>query len=140
MHNVFLSYEFRHDAMKAEAVRSTWLAQGGTATLESVRAETDSEVKLWIDRHIARAAATVVLVGRFTASSRWVMYEIQRSKSLGKGLLGVDVSGILVGPDPGVCSPMPMLAGYALYDWVRDGGEHNLASWVAKAIRTASTQ
>lgn len=134
MHNIFLSYEFHHDAWIADAVRTVWLARGGTVTLESAKADSDREIKQWIDEALGKAAATVVLVGQNTASSRWVAYEIQQSKSLGKGLLGIDVSGLSQGEVRRPLSPVPMLAGYTMYDWVKDDGETMFGSWVSKAI------
>ena len=94
MRNIFLSYEFRHDAWKAQAIRSVWLASGGTVTLEAEEAGSDWQIKQWIDHTLRQAEVTVVLVGPNTASSRWVEYEVQLSKSLGKGLLGIDVVGM----------------------------------------------
>ena len=133
MHNIFLSYEFQHDAWKAQAIRSAWLASGGTVTLEAEEANSDSEIRQWIDHTLRQAEVTVVLVGPKTASSRWVEYEVQLSKSLGKGLLGIDVVGM---SGEGVCEPrppLPMLAGYPMYDWIKDDGERKLGSWVLKA-------
>ncbi len=133
MRSIFLSYEFRHDAWKAQAIRSVWLASGGVVTLEAKEASSDWEIKQWIDHTLRQAEVTVVLVGPNTASSRWVEYEVQLSKSLGKGLLGIDVVGMA---GEGVCEPgppLPMLAGYPMYDWVKDDGERQLGSWVLKA-------
>lgn len=133
MSSIFLSYEFRHDAWKAQAIRSVWLASGGTVTLEAEEAHSEWEIKQWIDQTLRQAEVTVVLVGPNTSSSRWVKYEVQLSKSLGKGLLGIDVvgmSGEVAGePRP----PLPMLAGYPMYDWVKDDGERKLVSWVLRA-------
>lgn len=135
MHNIFLSYKFHHDAWKAQAVRSVWLAGGGTAILEVERVRSDGEIKQWIDDALEKAAVTLVLVGPKTAASRWVGYEIGLSKSLGKGLLGIDVGGMARGEDFVSSSPMPMLDGYPMYDWVKDDGERQLTSWVSKAMR-----
>lgn len=140
MHNVFLSYEYGHDAARAASIRLAWLAHGGTATLESAKARTDRDIRRWIDRQLETAAATIVLVGSHTASSKWVAYEIERSKALGNGLLGIDVRGMQVSEAGGSrCPPMPMLAGYSLYDWVKDDGESNLACWVSDAISLSPT-
>ena len=140
MHNVFLSYEYGHDAARAASIRLAWLAHGGTATLESAKARSDRDIRRWIDRHLETAAATIVLVGSHTASSKWVAYEIQRSKALGKGLLGIDVRGMQARQAGSRCQPMPMLAGYSLYDWVKDDGERNLACWVSEAVSLAYQQ
>ena len=137
MHGIFLSYEFDGDARIADAVRSVWLARGGRVTLESAKASSDREIKQWIDQALGNAAVTVVLVGQNTASSRWVNYEIQHSKSLGKGLLGIDIRGMSEGAVNGPASPIPMLSGYPVYDWVKDDGEAKLGLWVSEAIASA---
>lgn len=140
MHNVFLSYEYGHDAARAALIRLAWLAHGGTATLESAKARSDRDIRRWIDGQLEAAAATIVLVGSHTASSKWVAYEIQRSKALGKGLLGIDVRGMQVSQAGSRCPPMRMLAGYSLYDWVKDDGERNLVCWVSDAVSLAYQQ
>lgn len=137
MQRVFLSYEYQHDAARAKAVRSARLAQGGKATLESVQGQSAVDVKGWIGRQLDRAAVTIVLVGLHTASSSWVKYEIQQTKKLGKGLLAIDVTGMHEGQATGRCPLVPTLAGYALYDWIKDDGARNLASWVSEAIGSA---
>ncbi len=135
MQRIFLSYEYRHDAAWAKAVRAIWVAQGGTATLESAQGNSDIAVRRWIDRQLATAAATIVLLGPHTAASNWVRYKIRRTKVLRKGLLGI-ASGAQDGRHTG--GPrLPMLAGHALYDWIEDDGASNLAAWVAEAVRSA---
>ena len=140
MHNVFLSYEYGHDAARAASIRLAWLAHGGTATLESAKAGGDRDIKRWIDGQLESAAVTIVLLGSHTAFSKWVAYEVQRSKALGKGLLGIDVSGMQVSQAGDRCPPMPMLAGYSVYDWVKDDGERNLGCWVSDAVSLACQQ
>jgi len=49
--------------------------------------------------YITPASVTVVLIGLRTAESPWVKWEIQESLSLGKGILGIHLSG-LKGPVP----------------------------------------
>lgn len=140
MHNVFISYEYGHDAARAASIRLAWLAHGGTATLESAKGRGELDIKRWIDRQVDIATATIVLVGSHTASSKWVVYEVQRCKALGKGLLGIDVSGMQSSQAGRRRLPMPILAGYCLYDWIKDDGERNLASWVSDAVSHASQQ
>jgi len=41
------------------------------------------------DEYITPASVTVVLIGNKTANSDWVKWEIQTSKDLGKGILGI---------------------------------------------------
>lgn len=41
------------------------------------------------DEYVTPASVTVVLIGNKTANSDWVKWEIQTSKALGKGILGI---------------------------------------------------
>ena len=79
MEEIFLSYDFGRDAHRAFAVKSAWLAQGGVVHLESSKADTETEIKRWIDNRIESASVTVVLVGSRTHRSRWVEYEIRQT-------------------------------------------------------------
>ena len=137
MHRVFLSYEYEHDAASARAVRSAWVAQGGTATLESAQGSSDAAVQNWIDRQLEMAAVTIVLWSPHTASSSWVGYEIERTKMLGKGLLGIDITGMHDARRTGRKPKPAVLGGHALYHWLMDDGVRNLASWVANAVDSA---
>lgn len=82
-------------------------------------------------------SVTVVLVGKYTCSSRWVKYEIERSKTLGHGLLGIDISKIrnLEGKTSERCGRIP--SGYDFYLWNNDDGFHNLGKWIEKAAKGA---
>lgn len=134
---IFLSFEFDHDAHRARTVQAVLSAHGGTIDLEQAKARNDSEVKKWVDAGIAEASVTVVLVGSHTRQSKWVEYEIRRSKAVGNGLLGIDVSKI---PDRfGRTSECPCRfpVGYPFYDWIADDGERNVPVWIALAAEKA---
>lgn len=134
---VFLSYEFAHDAERAEIVRSVWLAQGGAVETESVDPQDESSIRRWIDRAIAAASVTVVLAGSYTRTSKWVDYEIRRTGVLGNGLLAIDVSGIADGFGRTSECRVRLPAGCPLYDWVVEDGERNMRSWVERAAEVA---
>lgn len=133
---IFLSYDYRRDAHRAAAVRAAWIAQGGVVHLETAKANRKSDIAQWIDRGIADASVTVVLVGSHTRHSKWVEYEIRQSELKGKGLLSVDVSGIRDQfGDRSTCEgELPV--GYPFYNWITDDGERNLARWVDQAVRS----
>lgn len=132
---IFPSYDFGRDADRAVAVRAAWIAQGGVVRLEGAKADSRSEIVRWTDREIAAASATVVLVGSHTRYSDWVNYEIRRSEKAGKGLLGVDVSGIRdqFGHQSTCDGALPV--GYPFHSWIADQGERNLAQWVDQAVQ-----
>ena len=135
---IFLSYDYVRDVHRAATVGASWIAQGGVVRLENTKVNNNSEIVQWIDRGIDRASVTVVLVGSHTRQSKWVEYEIRRSELTGKGLLGVDVSGIRdqFGCKSACEGVLPV--GYPFYNWIADDGERNLAQWVDQAIRARS--
>ena len=104
---------------------------------ESVDPGDELSIRRWIDRAVAAASVTVVLAGSHTGLSGWVRYEIRRSRVLGNGLFGVDVSGIAdrFGRTSECGARLP--AGYPFYDWVADDGAGNLRSWVERAVVAA---
>ena len=132
---IFLSYDYVRDAHRAATVGASWIAQGGLVRLENTKVNNNSEIVQWIDRGIAKASVTVVLVGSHTRQSKWVEYEIRRSEQTGKGLLGVDVSGIRdqFGCRSDCEGVLPV--GYPFYNWIADEGERNLVQWVDHAVR-----
>lgn len=136
LRRIFLSYDYRRDAHRAAAVRAAWIAQGGVVHLETAKANNKSDIAQWIDREIADASVTVVLVGSHTRHSKWVEYEIRQSELTGKGLIGVDVSGIRDQfGDRSTCDgALPV--GYPFYNWIADDGERNLTRWVDQAVRS----
>ncbi len=80
---------------------------------------------------------TVVLVGEKTCSSRWVKYEIDKSKERGNGLIGIDVSKIkdLQGNTSERCGIIPK--GYEFYYWNNNEGYKNMGIWIEKAAKAA---
>ena len=82
-------------------MRKIWVTQGkkaagfiDAANFEAVKRKGDSAIQNWIDGQLEGTSVTVVLVGKDTCYSRWVKYEIEKSKRIGNGLLGIDISKI----------------------------------------------
>jgi hypothetical protein len=141
---VFFSFEYRHDVSRAMVVRKSGVTRGiqtagfiDAAEFEKLRRSGDAAVKRWIDSQLARTSVTVVLVGRGTCTSKWVRYEIAKSKERGNGLLGIDISKIkdLRGRTSERCGRIP--SGCAFYLWNKDDGYRNLGRWVDQAARAA---
>ena len=86
-------------------------------------------------RSLKGTSVTVVLVGAKTCYSRWVKYEIEKSKEIGNGLLGIDISRIedLQGNTSERCGEIPQ--GYPFYLWNSDDGYNNLGDWIDKAAQ-----
>lgn len=135
---VFLSYEFAHDAERAEIVRALWASQGGVVEPETVDPKDESSIRRWIDGAIAAASVTVVLAGSHTRESKWVDYEIRLTRALGNGLLAIDVSGIADSFGRTSKCRVRLPPGCPLYDWVDQDGERNMRSWVDRAAAAPS--
>lgn len=141
---VFFSFKYKQDASRAMVVRNSWVTQGkeaagfvDAASFEKLKKQGDTAIKNWIDKQLEGTSVTVVLVGEKTCSSRWVKYEIEKSKEIGNGLLGIDVSKIkdLQGNTTERCGRIPK--DYKFYLWNNDNGYKNMGDWIEKAAKDA---
>jgi len=140
---VFFSFKYE-DVSRAMVVRNSWVTQGkeaagfiDSADFEKVKRQGDNAIKNWIDKQLEGTSVTVVLVGEKTCSSRWVKYEIDKSKERGNGLIGIDVSKIkdLQGNTSERCGIIPK--GYEFYYWNNNEGYKNMGIWIEKAAKAA---
>ena len=97
-----------------------------------MKAQGDAAIKAWIDGQLKGTSVTVVLVGAATCSSRWVKYEIERSKASGHGLLGIDISKIedFNGDTTERCGKIP--EDYDFYLWYKNDGYNNMGDWIER--------
>ncbi|MFQ5346332.1 MAG: TIR domain-containing protein [Rhodothalassiaceae bacterium] len=140
---VFFSFEYG-DVSRAMVVRNNWVTKGkeaagfvDAAEFEKIKKQGDAAIKRWIDNQLNGTSVTVVLVGKNTCSSKWVRYEIERSKAIGNGLLGIDISKIkdLQGNTTERCGKIPK--GYPFYLWNKHKGYKNIGEWIENAARDA---
>lgn len=140
---VFFSFKYE-DVSRAMVVRNSWVVQGreaagfiDAADFEKLKRQGDAAIKRWIDGQLTGTSVTVVLVGQLTCGSRWVKYEIEKSKALGHGLLGIDISKIrdLKGNTSERCGKLP--DGYPFYLWNNDKGYENMGTWIEAAAKAA---
>jgi len=140
---VFFSFKYE-DVSRSMVVRKSWVAQGkeaagfvDSAEFEKIKKQGDTAIKNWIDKQLEGTSVTVVLVGEKTCSSRWVKYEIEKSKERGNGLLGIDISKIkdLQENTSERCGKIP--TGYAFYLWNNDDGYNKIGDWIEKAAKDA---
>jgi hypothetical protein len=140
---VFFSFKYE-DVSRAMVVRNSWVTQGkeaagfiDSADFEKLERKGDAAIKAWIDGQLVNTSVTVVLVGEATCGSRWVKYEIEQSKALGHGLLGIDVSKVkdFAGDTSERCGRIP--SGFDFYLWNRDDGYGNIGDWIQKAAKAA---
>ncbi len=143
MRKVFFSFEYT-DVSRAMVVRKSWVTQGkqaagfvDAADFEKIKRQGDIVIQRWIDRQLQGTSITVVLVGEYTCSSRWVKYEIEKSIEIGNGLLGIDISKIedLQKNTSERCGEIPK--DYPFYLWKKDDGYKNIGGWIEKAARQA---
>lgn len=141
---VFFSFKYKKDVSRAMVVRNSWVTQGkeaagfiDAADFEKLKRLGDQAIKAWIAGQLKGTSVTVVLVGAATCSSRWVRYEIEQSKALGHGLLGIDISKIkdFNGDTTERCGEIPK--GYDFYLWYKDDGYNNMGDWIEKATKAA---
>lgn len=141
---VFFSFKYEGDVSRAMVVRNSWVTQGKEAAgfidkadFEDLERKGDIAIQNWIDKQLEGTSVTVVLVGEKTCNSRWVKYEIEKSKEIGNGLLGIDISKIedLQGNISERCGQIP--EGYDFHLWKNDNGYNNMGDWIEKAARDA---
>ena len=139
----FFSFKYK-DVSRAMIVRNSWVTQGRAAAgfidaadFEEVKRKGDTAIANWINGQLKGTSVTVVLVGQDTCDSRWVKYEIEKSKEIGNGLLGIDVSKIkdLQGNTSNKCGSIPQ--GYKFYRWNKDDGYKNMGDWIEQAATDA---
>jgi hypothetical protein len=140
---VFFSFKYE-DVSRAMVVRNSWVIPGRTAAgfvdaaeFEAVKRQGDNAIKRWINGQLEGTSVTVVLVGAETCRSRWVKYEIDRSKARGNGLLGIDISKIkdFKQNTSERCGEIP--AGYPFYLWYKNKGYENMGTWIEQAAKAA---
>ncbi|GEB12205.1 molecular chaperone Tir [Pimelobacter simplex] len=96
--SAFISFHFSRDHWRANQVRNI-SALAGQPELpsnewEAVKKRGDAAVEAWIDEQMNYKSAVVVLVGKETASRKFVKYEIRRAWSMKKPLLGIRIHGL----------------------------------------------
>lgn len=142
---VFFSFHFARDSWRVGKVRNC-TAIGNfektpfydKADWENIKRQGDQAIKNWIDRQLTGTSVTVVLIGAETYKRRWVKYEIAKSIEMGKGLLGINISGIKDrNGDTDTMGSNPLPIGYPLYKWNHNNGAENLGNWIDEAANKA---
>ena len=138
---VFFSFHYARDAWRVGIVRNSAVVGSyekspfyDKAEWEKLKLQGDQAIKNWIDRQLEGTSVTVVLIGAETYKRRWVKYEIAKSIELGKGLLGINISGIKDSngnTDTMGANPLPST--YPVYKWNHNNGAENLGRWVEAA-------
>jgi hypothetical protein len=157
---VFFSFHYDRDIRRVVQVRNSWIVRAGNETQpfmdkaewESIKRTGAQAIEKWIDKQLNGTSVTIVLIGSETYDREWVKHEIKRSYELGKGLLGIFIHSVKDpqnGTDTKGKNPfdhwsikkngrdVPFSELYKTYDWVRDDGYSNFASWIEDAAVAA---
>jgi len=85
---VFFSFHYDNDNWRAAQIRNMGKVDSSSTfsdnDWEEVKQETDSKIKKWIDEQLKSRSCLVVLIGKYTASRKWIQYEIKRAAELDK--------------------------------------------------------
>ena len=159
MRRVFFSFDW-DDVWRVNQVRNSWVAKGSytaagfvdSAEIETLKRNTSTAIKRWIDDQMHGTSVTCVLIGQQTADSRWVRYEIEQSIEKQNGLIGIFIHNVKdmygytsrKGVDPFSRSPFnfrpatnPAYPCCSYYDWIENDGYSSLGDWIEKAASQA---
>jgi len=163
---VFFSFHYDEDIWRVNQVRNSWVTKDWEANTpidhaswEALKRKGDADVEKWIDKQLDGSGVTVVLVGAYTSTRKFVNYEVKRSAELKKGLLGVRIHGLenqkqetsWAGTNPldNFSIDEPLFAGstymtkkklseiFKTYDYKLDKGYENFTKWVEEAAKLA---
>jgi hypothetical protein len=155
---VFFSFHYDRDINKVCQIRNSWVVIGQKETqpfvdkaeFEQLKRQGDRAVQNWIDTQMRGTSVTVVLVGAETYKRRWVKYEIEQSHRLGKGMIGISLSGMndfgkvdySICPNPFQYASLKDKFGnqvqYPMYNWVQHDGRNNISRWIEDAAIKAN--
>lgn len=89
----FYSFHYQPDNWRASQVRNMGVIEGNAPASdndwESITKGGDAAIQRWIDGQLNGKSCTIVLIGTNTAGRKWIKYEIKKSWTDGKGLLGI---------------------------------------------------
>lgn len=156
---VFYSFHYGNDCWRTQQIRNIGALDGNKPVSandwETLKRTGEANVKRWINEQLKSRTCTIVLVGEQTATRPFVIYEIERSWTLGLGVFGIYIHGLedqngntsSIGPNPfnhvnidGMWYPSSTIDIYdAGYKWGHYSPYNNIASnisdWIEDAIQ-----
>lgn len=156
---VYFAFHYQRDIWRVNVVRNSWVTQDREAAgfydaslWEEVKKKGEEAIIRMIDEGLKNTSVTAVLIGKETADRKWVKYEIKKSHTDKKGLLGIYIHGIEdqngdtdqkgsntfgeIGTDINGNS-IYFWQLYPTYDWTTDNGYKYFGDWVEKAAKAA---
>lgn len=95
---VFYSFHYERDVHRVQLIEQMGALEGqpilNHQEWESIKNGGDEAIEEWISDQMKWKSAVVVLIGKKTASRRWVRYEIQKAWGDGRPLLGILIHGL----------------------------------------------
>ena len=152
----FFSFHYKPDNWRASQVRNMGVIEGNAPVSdnkwETITGGGDKAIEAWINGQLEGKSCSILLIGTNTAGRKWINYEIRRSWSSGKGLLGIYIHNLknadgnqsTKGRNPFDDTKIgdTLLSSivkaydsrYSSSEYVYDDIKENLASWVEEAI------
>lgn len=94
----FVSFHYQRDYWRVQQIlRMGALDQQADLPAqkwEEVKYQGDAAVEAWINQQMNYKQAVIVLIGKETASRKFVRYEIERAWSIKKPMLGIRIHGL----------------------------------------------
>ena len=91
--SVFFSFHFENDFWRTHQVRNIGTIEEkepiSKNDWEEVKRKGKASIQNWIDENLKYKNCTIVLIGSETYLRPWVLYEIEKSWNMGKGILGI---------------------------------------------------
>lgn len=96
--NVFYSFHYQRDAVRASQVRNIGTVEGNKPARdndwETVKRGGDLAIKRWINAQLKGRSCCVVLIGKETAGRKWINYEIEQAWNSNMGVVGLRIHGL----------------------------------------------
>ncbi len=157
---VYFAFHYQNDISRVNVVRKSGVIQGSdqagfydASLWEKAQRTSDDAIKRMINEGLKGTTVTAFLLGAETAGRPWVKYELERSVSVGNGLLAIyidqikDLRGYTSYRGPNILEQwhVPDSRGgrvwlsqlYRTHDWIGDDGYAHFGQWVEQAATIA---
>lgn len=95
---VFYSFHYKPDHWRVSQVRNMGVVEGqpllSDHDWEEVEKGGDKAIEKWIDDQMSGKSCIVVLIGKDTASRKWVKHEIKKAWDAKKGVVGIYIHNL----------------------------------------------
>lgn len=96
--HVFYSFHYIPDCSRVSQVRNIGMIDANCPAhdndWERIKQGGDAAIQRWIDDQLKGRSCTVVMIGTLTCGRKWIDYEIRKSWTEGKGVVGVHIHNL----------------------------------------------